>query len=278
MARKRSCGLAGRLAAAAALAAALVASAAPALGNKGTEVFGIGGQPAAGAPAPAPSGAASDAFLRLAKGWKAFLDLWHLADVVIVFLVAAALGAVIAYHPRTRQKASTIEELEQPKTFIMYALVGAITSVIVQSEPSMALVIFGIGGLMRFRTDVGPAKDTGRVILTALVGVCVGLKLIPVAVLATAFGWILVWYLERETFSSIVVHVDKGAVGQAAEAYRRVLTQASCRVLGEKKNFVKGHVTLIFTAPYNATKEQFEQHFAATIPETLRGSVDWDVA
>jgi hypothetical protein len=142
----------------------------------------------------------------------------------------------------------------------------------------MALVIFGIGGLMRFRTDVGPAKDTGRVILTALVGVCVGLKLIPVAVLATAFGWILVWYLERETFSSIVVHVDKGAVGQAAEAYRRVLTQASCRVLGEKKNFVKGHVTLIFTAPYNATKEQFEQHFAATIPETLRGSVDWDVA
>ena len=123
----------------------------------------------------------------------------------IVFLLAAVLGAVIAYHPRTRAKASTLAELEQPKTFIMYALVGAVTAKIVEANSAMAFVVFGIGGLMRFRTDVGPAKDTGRVILTAVVGVCCGLKLLVVAVGATAFGWVLLWLLEKETFTRLLV-------------------------------------------------------------------------
>ena len=79
----------------------------------------------------------------------------------------------------------------------------------------MALVVFGIGGLMRFRTDVGPAKDTGRVILTAVVGVCCGLKLLVVAVTATAFGWLLLWMLERDTFTRLLVK------GVPAEGLRR---------------------------------------------------------
>ena len=156
--------------------------------------------------------------------------------MLIVFMLAAALGAVIAYHPRTRAKASTLPELEQPKTFIMYALVGAVIASIVEANSAMALVVFGIGGLMRFRTDVGPAKDTGRVILTAVVGVCCGLKLLVVAVTATAFGWVLLWMLERETFTRLLVKgLAHEAVAPAAEAYRRLLVQSGCRILASAR-------------------------------------------
>lgn len=262
------------------LGAALAVSvfwASPAAANQGLDMLTGGGAPAV--TTPGLESPYKDSFGALLQGWSGFLDVWHLLDTLVVLTIAAGLGAIIAYHPRTRNKASTIEELEQPKTFIMYALVGAIVSLIVQWNSQMSLVVFGIGGLMRFRTDVGPAKDTGRVILTALVGLCVGLKMFPGAVIATAFGWVLLFYLERETYSRITIQgLDKAVLGPAAEAYRRVLAQVGCKVLGERKNFMKGQIFLIFTAPFSFDKEQFERTFTQAIPEQLRGSVDWDVS
>jgi hypothetical protein len=216
-------------------------------------------------------------------GWSAFLDGWRLLDMAIVFSLAAALGAVIAYHPRTRAKASTLPELEQPKTFIMYALVGAVIAKIVEANSAMALVVFGIGGLMRFRTDVGPAKDTGRVILTAVVGVCCGLKLFVVALMGTAFGWVLLWALERDTFTRLLVKgLAHDVVGPAAEAYRRVLVQVGCRVLGERKKLpegqMAGQVTFILATPQQFDRERVEQHLAVSVPDHLRGALDWDVS
>jgi hypothetical protein len=210
--------------------------------------------------------------------WGAFLDGWRILDMVIVFMLAAALGAVIAYHPRTREKASTLPELEQPKTFIMYALVGAVIARIVEANSAMALVVFGIGGLMRFRTDVGPAKDTGRVILTAIVGVCCGLKLMVVAVTATFFGWILLWMLERETFTRLIVKgLAHEVVAPSAEAYRRLLVQSGCKIFGERKKFIEGQVGFVFAAPDPFDRERFEEHLLLSIPENLRGALDWDV-
>ena len=40
------------------------------------------------------------------------------------------LGATIAYHPTVRRKAVSIPQLEQPKTFILYAIVGVIEKIV----------------------------------------------------------------------------------------------------------------------------------------------------
>jgi hypothetical protein len=234
-------------------------------------------------PGPPPPAGASFGWSDVWVGWAAFLDGWRLLDMLVVFLLAAALGAVIAYHPRTRAKASTLPELEQPKTFIMYALVGAVIAKIVEANSAMALVVFGIGGLMRFRTDVGPAKDTGRVILTAVVGVCCGLKLFVVALMATAFGWVLLWALERDTFTRLLVKgLAHEVVGPAAEAYRRVLVQLGCRVLGERKKLpegqMAGQVTFILATPQSFDRELVEQQLVATVPPAMRGALDWDLS
>jgi MFS family permease len=233
--------------------------------------------------APSPAGGTQEASsfgaVDLMQGWDTFLHGWRLLDMAIVFLLAALLGAVIAYHPRTRAKASTLPELEQPKTFIMYALVGAVTAKIVEANSAMAFVVFGIGGLMRFRTDVGPAKDTGRVILTAVVGVCCGLKLLVVAVGATAFGWVLLWMLERETFTRLLVKgLPHDIVGPSAEAHRRVLSRTGIRILGERKKMLEGQVTFVLATPDGFDRERLEQEFVAGVPEAMRGALDWDVS
>ena len=53
------------------------------------------------------------------EGWGAFMNVNHVGEIVISLALAAILGAVVVYHPRTYWKASTLEEFDQPKTFIM---------------------------------------------------------------------------------------------------------------------------------------------------------------
>jgi hypothetical protein len=231
-------------------------------------------------PVPAPAEPARATGLAdLLKGWAQFADVWLMLDVSIAFLLAVLLGAALAYHPLVRGKAASIEELEQPKTFIMYALIGALTGIVVPAHPMMGFVIFGIGGLMRFRTEIGSPKDTGRVILAVVVGVACGLKLIPVAVLATAFGWILIWLLERQDLARMQVKgLSRETIPRAVEAYRAILTGAGCRLLRERKKMVKGTLTFVFIAPRLLDREAIEQRCAETIAADIRGAIDWDMS
>jgi hypothetical protein len=215
----------------------------------------------------------------LVRPWRGFTDLWLMADMAVVLAVAVLLGAVIAYHPASRSKASSLEELEQPKTFMMYAMVGAVIGVVVSIYPVMGPVIFGIGGLLRFRTNVGPAKDTGRVILAVIVGVAAGLKLMVVAVLATACGWLLIWGLERQPFGRLQVRgLVPANIPRAAEAYRKILASAGCRVVGERKRYTKNLVSFVFVAPPGLDREALEQRIYETVAEDIRGVVDWETA
>jgi uncharacterized membrane protein YhiD involved in acid resistance len=228
--------------------------------------------------APAPQRARGLAGLLEQLG-EQFTDLSRYVEVVLVLLLAMLLSAVIAYHPLTRGKASTITEIEQPKTFIMYALAGALAGYIALISPAIGFIIFGIGGLMRFRTEVGEAKDTGRVILVTIVGICCGVQAFLIAIFATLFGWLLVWHLERQNAGRMQVKgLEREKIQPVAEAYRGVLTEAGCTILGEKKNFLKGQVTFVFKAPRELDREEVEGRIAEQLPKEIRGAVDWEIS
>ena len=212
------------------------------------------------------------------EGWENFGNIAYIVDVSLMLLLSIILAAVIAYHPSTRRKASNITEFEQPKTFLMYAMVGALIAQLVQTYPPMALVIFGIGGLLRFRTVVGEAKDTGRVILVTVVGLCCGLKIFVGAVLATLIGWVLIWYLESQNAGRVAVKGLKDVdILAAAETYRGILGEAGCAVIRERKNLTKGRVTFIVKTPPELDAEALEEAFEK-VPEEQRGVVDWEIS
>ncbi len=213
---------------------------------------------------------------KLEPGLAGFKQLAPILDAIIAFVLATLLSAAIAYHPKTYGKATTLEEVDQPKIFIMYAIVGAVIATIVNYYSVMAVVVFGIGGLLRFRTDVGPAKDTGRVILVTLIGIGCGLKVYPFAVLATAYAWGLIWLLERRATHRLVVKgLDASLLAKAAEAYEEVLLENGLRVMSQKKNFLKGQVAFVFRAPGELDREELEALFK-DIPPKLQGAVDWE--
>lgn len=213
-------------------------------------------------------------------GWAGFLRLGFLLNFLLSLLLAAFLGALIAYHPKRYRKRESVQQLEAPRLFVMYAVVGAVIgAMVVEYGLVIGFVIFGLGGLMRFRTNVGPATRTGRVILVTLVGLSSGLNLPHVAVLSTLFGYGLIYLLDRQVAYRIEVKgITPGEETEAARIYRTVLEQAGCEVISERKNLAKHRVMLFFLTSHNVEHEELEELLENEVPESFKGVVDWEMS
>jgi hypothetical protein len=214
-----------------------------------------------------------------AVGWSGFLDFNYMLGALAALALAVALGALIAFHPTTQRGVDTLEEAELPKVYIMYALVGAMVGVIVlEYGLVVGFVVFGLGGLMRFRTDTANTRDTGRLIVVTLLGLISGLNLPHFAVLAAAFAWVLIYVFDGHPVCSIKVReVPKGRIKDAVAAYRLVLAEQGCKLISENKSFSKSKIELVFRMPRNLAQTALHDTLCANVPPDIRGELDWEV-
>lgn len=213
------------------------------------------------------------------EGWRGFTDFVFLGQAFLTLTLAAVLGAIIAYHPRYTRAADTLEELEAPKIYIMYAVIGALSGImVVKYGLIIGFVLFGIGGLIRFRTVLRSAHITGHVILVTLIGLLSGLDMPHIAVLSTVFGFVLIYVLHaRITYLIDIRALPQELVAAAAVAYRSVLEQQGCRILSEKKKPEKGRVSFIFSISPRIARDHLEELLETKIDASLRGSLDWEI-
>lgn len=226
-----------------------------------------------------PFDAGADTRALQSIGWRGFLDTESLLEELGALVLATALGALIAFHPMTPRTVDTLEEAELPKVYIMYALVGAVIGVtVLQYGIVVGFVIFGLGGLMRFRTDVDSSRDTGRLIVVTLVGLISGLNLPHFAILATLFAYILIFFLDAFPICRIIVkELQSSTVTASAEAYRTALTQMNCKVLSERKHYAKPRVEIVFRAPRDSTPDALHAELHRRVAPDVRGELDWEI-
>ena len=208
-----------------------------------------------------------------------YMGFEQLETYLISLFVAIALSMVIAFHPQTYGKKEDLSEIEAPKSLIFYAMIGSlIGATVADYGTELGLIFFGLGGLMRFRSTTGTSKQTGRLILVALIGLCCGLKMIYIAVVSTIVGWILIYFLERKTIYQIEIKgLNSKVFPEAVDAYRHSLRKQKCKIIVEKKNIAKSRVNFIFSSPSNLRYEQIEENFNQHITENERGSIDWNI-
>jgi len=213
------------------------------------------------------------------EGWKGFTDVEFILNAFLTLGLAAILGMIIGYHPRHLRTADTLEKIDAPKSYTIYAVIGAIIGIMVlEYGLVIGLVIFGIGGLIRFRTDLRAAMLTGEVILVTLIGLSCGLDLPHVAVITTAFVFVMIYVIDaRVTYRVEVKALPEGRYMDAAAAYRKVVEDHGCRVVNEKKNPAKQRVILLFQCPQKTGRHELEEAFDTRVDPELRGTVDWEV-
>ncbi len=213
------------------------------------------------------------------EGWDGFSDREFLLNALSMLALAALLGAVISFHPRRLRIADTLEEIEAPKVSIMYAVLGSLIGImVVKWGMVVGFVLFGIGGLIRFRTVMRSAHLTGQVILATLIGLSCGLELPHVAVLTTAFDFVLTFLLEaRVTYQLAVRGIPPPDFSSAATAYRHALGGHGYRILSEKKYPTKGRVCFIFRTGGHDTRSRVESLLDREVHPRLQGTLDWEL-
>lgn len=212
-------------------------------------------------------------------GWAGFTDWPAILQALGALVLATLLGAFIGYHPTTARTVDTRAEAELPKVMIMYALVGAVIGeIVLKYGMVVGFVIFGLGGLMRFRTDTASTRDTGRLIMVTLVGLIAGLNLPHFAVLAALFAWVLIFMFYGHPVCQLEVQeIPKGKLREASAAYRTVLAELKCKVISENKSFAKHRIDYVFRAPRRITHAEMHQALCERVPPELRGEIDWEV-
>ncbi len=210
-------------------------------------------------------------------GWRGFLEFGFMADVLLTLSLAAILGAVIAFHPKNREVARVSEGMDSPKIYVIFPVVGAIVGMmVVKYGLVVGFVLFGLGGVIRFRTILRSASLTGRIILVTLIGLACGLNLLNVAVLSTLFAVVLIFILDAPvTYRIDIKELPRKHVAEAIMAYRSLLEEQGCRILYEKENCGKSRVTFVIKCRRRSTHYRLERILESEVDDALAGTVSW---
>jgi hypothetical protein len=211
-------------------------------------------------------------------GWSGFTDMRFMADSFAALLLAILLGAVIGFHPTVPRTKDQLREAEMPKIFIIYAFIGAVIGVTVREFGMViGVVVFGIGGLIRFRTDTGSTRDTGRLIIVTLAGLTAGLGLPHFAVITTAFAFVLIYLFDTSPACRVKIdQLPPDRMADSADAYRAILKAHGCKIIAEHSSLPKSRVEFVFHLPRRGNRQNLHAALCEA-PADLHGDIDWEV-
>jgi hypothetical protein len=218
----------------------------------------------------------STASERLGHALDQFANWANWVELLVGIGLAVALAALLAYHPKSARRRDMVEVGEERKTLVILGVIGAVVSGLVLIDQSMALVIFGIGGLIRFRTVIGNPHATGRAILVVVVGLACGITQYLTAVLIAAAAWTVIWWLHSHRTAKVKVRLPLGSDRQraqlvAAEALRRM----RCKVQSQKEGQSGRSFSFVAQIPSAIDDDLLTKSLEATLsPEVGRIEVE----
>ena len=105
-------------------------------------------------------------------------------------LLAAVLAALIAYRPWRRLiPHMSSPEREVADTQVLIAVAGAVVVTVIGDNLARAFGLVGLGGVVRFRSNIRDTRDAGLMFMMIAIGMASGLGLLSLAVLIAAFSF-----------------------------------------------------------------------------------------
>ena len=247
-----------------AIAAALFASAGAVFAQTAMESLGVSGEALQGV---AVTGG----------GWSQ----WRNTDEALLFIgdvvTTLILTAAIVHHPVRRRLALSVSALRLPRLFFLYALTGmTVGFLVLQHGYIIGFVVFGIGALLRFRSNLDDPEDTVEMILVTVLGLCVGLDLPIMAILVGVVAWMVIWLTARKTPCEIALKADDRAsldesLGRVSEA----LKERGWEIAATHHSHRKSSAEVIFLAAGAVTEPDIEN----VLDEALTGRpATWKVS
>ena len=217
-------------------------------------------------------GEGGDAWESALHGLRSFTEWRELVPLLINVPLAALLMAPIIYTRRRKKRTYDLSTVEEDKALILYAAVSAAVAVLVLEHPAMALVVFGMGGLIRFRTRVGSGLGTVRAISAVVIGLACGLGMYALALMLAVMGLIGARVVApRSSVEIKVKKIDPALFEESREAYHRRLKEAGCIVAGVRPSPANDQFIMVVVLPEGLSPEGLNDAVFQRITEKLRG-------
>jgi uncharacterized membrane protein YhiD involved in acid resistance len=181
---------------------------------------------------PTPHNTAGDTFIDRLFGSRhseAYLagDTWleTMGRISLRFLLAALLGAALAFRPRKRILALKRNPYVS-QTQILLAIVASALMIIVGDNAARAFGIFAAVSLVRFRTNIRDPKEITVLLISLALGLASGVGRWDLAIVLALFSLIVLWILEwrepEQVFRSMELKVTTKNVVSTQKALREV--------------------------------------------------------
>jgi len=115
----------------------------------------------------------------------------HFMELLLRLIIAALLGAGVAYRPwrrvlRTPATPPPSSETAQAQTLI--AVAGAVMVAVIGDSTARAFGLVGLGGFIRFRSGIKDPREAAVMFVMIGLGMACGLGAVPVATIAALFA------------------------------------------------------------------------------------------
>jgi hypothetical protein len=145
--------------------------------------------------------------------------------------LALVLAALIAFHPRGRRRPDAVHAMDERKTLVILGLIGAVVAALVVVDQAMALVVLGLGALIRFRTLIATPNMNARAILVIAIGLACGLTQYLLAIVVALAAWLLIWWIQARRTAEVKIRLLPMADRAKAELVASLeLRSAGCHV------------------------------------------------
>jgi uncharacterized membrane protein YhiD involved in acid resistance len=145
------------------------------------------------------------------------------AAITVRLLLAALLGAALAFRPRSRLRALKRNPFVG-QTQILLAVVAAALMIIVGDNAARAFGIFAAVSLVRFRTNIRDPKEITVLLISLAVGLGAGVGRWELSLILTVFSLLLLWILEHREPEQVSRAMDLTVTTRDVAATQTVLS------------------------------------------------------
>jgi uncharacterized membrane protein YhiD involved in acid resistance len=197
-------------------------------------------------------------------------------------LLAALLGAALAYRPRRR----VLTLKRNPyviQTQILLAVVASALMIIVGDNAARAFGIFAAVSLVRFRTNIRDPKEITVLLISLAVGLATGVGRWDLALVLAVFSFLLLWILELREPDQVFRSMDLAIATRNVAATHEVLRELFDRngfdselreLTRQEKNDAPGNIAYSVDLRPTITTDEVSEEILARDAENV-DSIEW---
>jgi uncharacterized membrane protein YhiD involved in acid resistance len=191
---------------------------------------------------------------------------------LLSMVVAAALGAVMAFRPRRPGGPPRTAHVVQ--TQIMLSIVGSLVMLVIGASLARAFGIAGAASLVRYRAKIDDPKDASVMLACLAIGLASGVGLFLLASVGTAFIVAVLWGLEwREPWPKKPFELKVSAKDPTALKPGLELLLKQHRLAFEMRGTTDKEVVYFVEVPQNRRTDKLSEAISRLDSEAV--SVEW---